>query len=118
MEDLPVPASVIGGDDFLNQGTTDLVDQLARLVPSYNVNQQPINDAATFIRPANLRSLPPDATLCWSMASVAIGCHPLLFRHRRDRRDLGDRDNTDAIIVDDGAYVLEIRHWRERWRKR
>ena len=62
-EDLPVPVSVISGDDFLNQGTTDIVDQLARLVPSYNVNQQPISDAATFIRPANLRGLPPDATL-------------------------------------------------------
>ena len=62
-EDLPVPVSVISGDDFLNQGTPDIVDQLARLVPSYNVNQQPISDAATLVRPANLRGLPPDSTL-------------------------------------------------------
>ena len=36
---------------------------LAATVPSYNVAQEPISDAATFIRPATLRSLPPDATL-------------------------------------------------------
>ena len=32
-------------------------------MPSYNVNQQPIGDAATLVRPANLRGLPPDSTL-------------------------------------------------------
>ncbi|MEM7283084.1 MAG: TonB-dependent receptor, partial [Pseudomonadota bacterium] len=32
-------------------------------VPSYNVNQQPISDAATIVRPANLRGLSPDSTL-------------------------------------------------------
>ena len=36
---------------------------LAAMVPSYNVAQEPISDAATLIRPATLRSLPPDATL-------------------------------------------------------
>ena len=33
------------------------------LVPSFNVNTQPISDAATLIRPANLRGLPPDNML-------------------------------------------------------
>ena len=32
-------------------------------MPSYNVNQQPISADATFIRPANLRGMPSDATL-------------------------------------------------------
>jgi iron complex outermembrane recepter protein len=32
-------------------------------VPSYNVNSQPISDAATIVRPANLRGLAPDHTL-------------------------------------------------------
>ena len=36
---------------------------LRATVPSYNVNQQPIGDAATLVRPANLRGLPPDSTL-------------------------------------------------------
>ena len=61
--DSPVPVDVIGGDEFLAHGNTDLDDLVAALVPSYNVAQEPISDAATFIRPATLRSLPPDATL-------------------------------------------------------
>ena len=61
--DSPVPVDVIGGDDFRAHGNTDLDELVAALVPSYNVAQEPISDAATFIRPATLRSLPPDATL-------------------------------------------------------
>ena len=61
--DSPVPVDVIGGDDFLAHGDTDMDSLLAALIPSYNVAQEPISDAATFIRPATLRSLPPDATL-------------------------------------------------------
>ncbi len=61
--DSPVPVDVIGGDDFVNQGTTDMNSLLSTLVPSYNVNTQPISDAATIMRPANLRGLPPDNTL-------------------------------------------------------
>ena len=60
--DSPVPVDVIGGDDFLAHGDSDLDSVLAAL-PSYNVAQEPISDAATLIRPATLRSLPPDATL-------------------------------------------------------
>ena len=61
--DSPVPVDVIGGDEFLSHGASDMDDLLAANVPSYNVAQEPISDAATFIRPATLRSLPPDATL-------------------------------------------------------
>ena len=61
--DSPVPVDVIGGDDFLAHGDSDMDSLLAALVPSYNVAQEPISDAATLIRPATLRSLPPDATL-------------------------------------------------------
>ncbi|MBV1907370.1 MAG: TonB-dependent receptor [Pseudomonadales bacterium] len=61
--DSPAPIDVIGGEDFENQGGTDLLDLLRTLVPSYNVNAQPISDAATLVRPANLRGLPPDNTL-------------------------------------------------------
>ena len=61
--DSPVPVDVIGGDEFLSHGGSDMDELLAANVPSYNVAQEPISDAATFIRPATLRSLPPDATL-------------------------------------------------------
>ena len=61
--DSPVPVDVIGGDDFRAHGDSDMDSLLAATIPSYNVAQEPISDAATFIRPATLRSLPPDATL-------------------------------------------------------
>ena len=61
--DSPVPVDVISGDQFQAHGDSDMDSLLAALVPSYNVAQEPISDAATFIRPATLRSLPPDATL-------------------------------------------------------
>src|SRR5262245_18574597 len=59
----PVPVDVFSGDDFVNQGNADMNSMLSTLVPSYNVNPQPISDAATIMRPANLRGLPPDNTL-------------------------------------------------------
>ncbi|MDH5432862.1 MAG: TonB-dependent receptor, partial [Gammaproteobacteria bacterium] len=36
---------------------------LATAAPSFNVNAQPISDAGTMVRPANLRGLSPDSTL-------------------------------------------------------
>ena len=60
--DSPVPVDVIDGDDFA-QGDSNMDSLVASLVPSYNVSQEPISDAATFIRPATLRGLAPDATL-------------------------------------------------------
>ncbi|MCF6300176.1 MAG: TonB-dependent receptor [Proteobacteria bacterium] len=58
-----VPIDVISGDEFVNQGGTDLSNLIRNVVPSYNVNTQPISDAATLVRPANLRGLAPDHTL-------------------------------------------------------
>ena len=59
--DSPVPVDVIGGDEFSAQGDSNMDSLIASLVPSYS--QEPISDAATFIRPATLRGLAPDATL-------------------------------------------------------
>ena len=59
----PVPIDVLSGEDFENQAGTDLSNLLRTVVPSYNVNSQPISDAATIVRPANLRGLAPDHTL-------------------------------------------------------
>ena len=57
------PIDVIGGEDFRNSGASDLSDLIRNVVPSYNVNAQPISDAATVVRPANMRGLAPDHTL-------------------------------------------------------
>jgi iron complex outermembrane recepter protein len=59
----PAPIDVLSGDAFSNQGDTDLSNLIRNIVPSYNVNMQPISDAATIVRPANLRGLAPDHTL-------------------------------------------------------
>lgn len=61
--DSPVPVDVIEGKSMRNYGVRDMNSLLRATVPSYNVNQQPIGDAATLVRPANLRGLPPDSTL-------------------------------------------------------
>ena len=58
-----VPIDVVLSDDFVKQGGADVPDLLRNLVPSFNVNAQPIADAATVVRPANLRGLAPDHTL-------------------------------------------------------
>ena len=59
----PVPVDVIRAQDFVSQGDMDLTNQLRTVVPSFNVNTQPISDAATIVRPANLRNMAPDHTL-------------------------------------------------------
>ena len=56
----PAPVDVFTAEEFLNQGDTDVNNLLRNSVPSYNVNDQPISDAATLVRPANLRGLAPD----------------------------------------------------------
>ena len=61
--DSAVPIDTISGDEISKQGITDLQDVIRNLVPSYNVNTQPISDAGTIVRPANLRGLAPDHTL-------------------------------------------------------
>ncbi len=62
-QDSLVPVDVIQGEDLQTYGIRDMDSLLSATVPSYNVNQQPISDAATLVRPANLRGLPADSTL-------------------------------------------------------
>lgn len=61
--DTTAPVDVITGEDFRRNAATDVQDLLRTAVPAYNVNAQPISDAATISRPANLRGLSPDNTL-------------------------------------------------------
>ena len=58
-----VPIDVVSSEEIVKQGGTDLPDLLRNIVPSYNVNTQPISDAGTVVRPPNLRSLAPDHAL-------------------------------------------------------
>ncbi|MCE2439135.1 MAG: TonB-dependent receptor [Candidatus Latescibacteria bacterium] len=58
-----VPIDVVTSEDFVKQGGTDVTDLLRNVIPSYNVNTQPISDAGTVVRPPNLRGLAPDHAL-------------------------------------------------------
>ncbi len=61
--DTPAPVDVISGVEFTRSAATDVQDLLRTSVPSFNINAQPISDAASIVRPANLRGLSPDNTL-------------------------------------------------------
>ena len=58
-----VPIDVISTDDIAGPGGMDIGDRLRTVLPSYNVNAQPVGDAARIVRPATLRGLAPDHTL-------------------------------------------------------
>ena len=61
--DSTVPVDIIGGEEFRQNSSTDVQDMLRTAVPSFDVNTQPISDAASIVRPANLRGLSPDNVL-------------------------------------------------------
>lgn len=61
--DTVAPVDIVSGAELTNQADNDISNLLRVSVPSFNVNTQPISDAATIVRPANLRGLSPDNTL-------------------------------------------------------
>jgi iron complex outermembrane receptor protein len=61
--DSSIPIDVVSGAEFENQGWSDMDDMLRNTLPSYNVQRIAIGDAATLIRPATMRGLPPDNNL-------------------------------------------------------
>ena len=61
--DSPVPIDIIGAEELSKSGNTDMLEILKGTVPSLNVHANPISDAATLVRPANLRGLSADSTL-------------------------------------------------------
>lgn len=63
ISDSPVPIDIIGGDELGKSGSADMLDLLVSSVPSFSARAQPISDAATLIRPVNLRGLSSDSTL-------------------------------------------------------
>jgi len=63
VNDSPVPVDLIGGDELDRGGNTDMLELLKGTVPSFNVHTNPISDAASLVKPANLRGLSSDSTL-------------------------------------------------------
>jgi iron complex outermembrane receptor protein len=63
VNDSPVPIDLIGGDELERGGNTDMLELIKGSVPSFNVHTNPISDAASLVKPANLRGLSSDSTL-------------------------------------------------------
>ena len=61
--DLAVPVDTLDSTSLLRQGASRMEDMLSRIAPSFTVGLEPLSDAATLVRPANMRGLPPDSTL-------------------------------------------------------
>lgn len=59
----PAPVDVFSGEEFSNQGDADINNLLRNAIPSYNVSDQPVSDAATLVSPANLSGLAPPQVL-------------------------------------------------------
>ncbi|MFT4924157.1 MAG: iron complex outermembrane receptor protein [Phenylobacterium sp.] len=63
VDDSPVPIDLIGVEELAKGGNTDMLELIKGTVPSFNVHTNPISDAASLVRPANLRGLSSDSTL-------------------------------------------------------
>ncbi|WP_127566123.1 TonB-dependent receptor plug domain-containing protein [Glycocaulis alkaliphilus] len=61
--DTLAPVDVLTGEAIGQTVSPELIDSLAQLVPSFNVQRLPLGDGQIFVRPARLRSLSPDQTL-------------------------------------------------------
>lgn len=63
LTDSTVSVEVVDGERLRANGSVDLLDQLSNEITSLHMERYAIADAATLIRPINLRGLPSDATL-------------------------------------------------------
>jgi iron complex outermembrane recepter protein len=58
-----VPIDVINSEDIAKGGSTQTVEMIQTLVPSFNSFKNSITDATDYVRPAQLRGLGPEHTL-------------------------------------------------------
>lgn len=57
------PVDIIGAAELAKQPAADMLEVLKNVVPSFNVGQNQISDASTFVRAPSLRGLAGDMTL-------------------------------------------------------
>ena len=57
------PVDIIGAEELATQPAADMLEVLKNVVPSFNVGQNQISDASTFVRAPSLRGLAGDMTL-------------------------------------------------------
>ena len=61
--DTAVPVDVFNREHLESVNSSDLIEVLNAIVPSFSVNREPISDGASFIRPTQLRGLDTHHTL-------------------------------------------------------
>ncbi len=61
--DVAAPVDIFTADDLAKQPSTDMGNLLRAIVPSLNVNDNPISGTSAGVRPVELRGLSPDSTL-------------------------------------------------------
>ena len=61
--DTTVPVDVFSAEEIASVGSSDLIDAVTAIVPSFNVRRYAIADGATFVRPTELRGLDAHHTL-------------------------------------------------------
>ena len=57
------PVDVIGSTELQSQGSSNMLDAVRNVVPSFFVGQNTISDASSFVRAPSLRGLPGDEIL-------------------------------------------------------
>ena len=63
LTDSASPVDIIGAAELQSQPSTNVLDVLKDIVPSFFVGQNTISDASTFVRAPSLRGLPADEVL-------------------------------------------------------
>lgn len=61
--DTAVPVDVFSEEEINSINSSDLVEVLSNIVPSFTVGREPISDGASFIRPTSMRGLDAHHTL-------------------------------------------------------
>ncbi|MEP7350240.1 MAG: TonB-dependent receptor [Sphingorhabdus sp.] len=91
-----VPIDVFTSEDLTRQGTSDTNSLFQNIIPSFSVPQSSISTGSSFVRPPNMRGLPPDQTLV------------LLNSKRRHRSALVNIDVSALSLLSQAVDLSQI----------
>lgn len=91
-----VPIDVFTSADLTRQGTSDTNSLFQNIIPSFSVPQSAISTGSSFVRPPNMRGLPPDQTLV------------LLNSKRRHRSALVNIDVSALSLLSQAVDLSQI----------
>ena len=63
LRDSPVPVDIYSEEEIASVNSSDLIEVLTSIIPSFSVRRQPISDGASFVRPTHMRNLEQHHTL-------------------------------------------------------